>query len=166
MSQIRIGVATAKIQQGLGVDHRTRRRAQPPLQNFLGIRPGYRVHRIKTHAKTIMEALAQLVKIKQAFHQLGIIIDRIDDFHGHRAQLLCAVVIEINSGCCECVIALNLLAALINGVGNLFRRRSAITDVVFDTEVFIRPARIMTGREDKSAERTVFANHTRRCRRG
>ncbi len=55
-------------------------------------------------------------------------------------------------------VAVDHLGARIDRVGDLFRCRAAIADIVLDAEVFGRAAGIVAGREHDAAEGLVFAD--------
>ena len=79
----------------------------------------------------------------------------------HAADILAADAIEIDVGNIGDLVAVDDLGALVDGVGDLFRRRAAIADIVLDAEVFGRAAGIVAGRQHDAAEGLVFADDVR-----
>ncbi len=117
------------------------------------------MHGIEFETETALDHGADCVEIEQAFHQLGIIGDRIedDDFgiaDPARADLVDAAIYDIGN-----FVLVDHLGAGEDRLGDLFRCRSAVADIVFDAEIFIRAARIVACRKYHAAESLVFADH-------
>ena len=87
VDQIGVGVMTAKIFQRHTVAHGAGGKAQTPFEDLGGIRAGHGVHRVKGHGVAGRDRRADRVEIKQAFHQRGIIGDRVDHLDRQIADL-------------------------------------------------------------------------------
>ncbi len=163
MHKIGIGVMPAKIFERHAAAHRAGGKAQPPLQNLGGIRPGDSVHRIKGHGEAAGHCGPNARKIEQAFHQISIIGNRINHFDGHVRHHHRADHVQIDIGRCDCQPAVNRLGAGIDGIGDGFGCGAAVGDVVLDAEILVRPAGIVAGRQDQPAAGAIFADDVAGC---
>ena len=164
VDKVGIGVMAAKILQRRAIAHSTLCKAQPALENLGRIRPGHRTHRVKSHGEAGRDLAADRGEIEQAFHQRGIIGDRIDDLHCHATNVTGADAIQIDiTGHGQP--AVNRLRAGKDGFGHRFRRRATVGDVVLDAEILIWPGRIVAGRQDQPAAGAIFADHVAGRRR-
>ena len=165
VDKVGIGVMAAKILQRRAIAHSTLCKAQPALENLGRIRPGHRTHRVKSHGEAGRDLAADRGEIEQAFHQRGIIGDRVDHLHHHAANLTGADAVQSDiAGHGQP--AINRLCAGKDGFGHRFRRRATVGDVVLDAEILIWPGGIVAGRKDQAAAGAIFADDMAggRCR--
>ena len=80
----------AKIRQRIAVDNTAFFCPQYLFKNFDGIGPGHGIESIKFHGETVAEQFLQGFKIKDIFHHLNIIFDRIYDLNLHIAEFALA----------------------------------------------------------------------------
>ena len=158
VDQVRVGVVAAEIRQRHEVARRALRRAEPVFQDLLGIGAGHGVHGVERHAEAALEHRADRVEIEQRLHQFGIVGDRIDHLDRHAARLDGADRVEVDRADVGDLVARDRLGAGEDRVGDLFRRRAAIADIVLDAEILVRAAGIVAGRQDDAAEGLVFAD--------
>ncbi len=123
------------------------------------------MHRVELHAEPALDHGADGVEVEQALHQFGIIGNGIEDDDLGVADPCGADRVDIDIGHIGDPVLVDHLGAGEDRLGDLFRRRSAIADIVFDAEIFIRPAGIVAGRKHHAAESLVFADHVGGCRR-
>ncbi|MCY1231711.1 hypothetical protein D9M72_441710 [compost metagenome] len=156
--QVRVRVVAAEVRQRNEVHHRALGCARAFLDDLLGVRPGDGAHGVEDDAEAARDQLADGCEVEQAFHQLGVVGHRIDDGHRHAVDLLRTFGIEVDVGDVRRLVAVDHLAAGIDRVGDLFRCRAAIADIVFDAEIFRWAAGIVAGREHNTAKGLVFAD--------
>ena len=161
-----VGMMPAKILQRGAILHRARRKAEALFQNLMCVRPGDGVHGVKAHGQAARHRRADGVEIEQAFHQRGIIGHRIDHLHAQPADLRGADRVEINVRRLHRAPLRDGGGALIDRLGHALGRGAAIGDVIFDAEIFLRPAGIVAGRQHEAAAGLVLPNHIRRGGRG
>ena len=123
------------------------------------------MHGVEAHAEAALEHRADRVEVEQALHQLGIVRDRVDHLDRHAAGLHRADLVDVDRVDVGDLVLADLLRALEDRVGHLFRRRAAILGIVLDAEILVRAARIVARRQDDAAEGLVFADDVRRRRR-
>ncbi len=104
---------------------------QAAFPEFPPHRGGDRTHRIDDHAEAGADQAADRAEIEQAFHQVGIVLHGIDDFHNQIAQRVKAKSIEVDISFVEDLVGIDDLGAGIDRIRDLFRCRSAIADIVF-----------------------------------
>ena len=127
----------------------------------MGVGAGNRMHGIEAHGEQAgVEQCVDLIEIEQIFHEVRVVRYGIDDFHLHvfnpeRSEGLQRKIARLGD-----MIRMNLTAALIDGLGDLFRRRPAVAGVVFDSEVALRAAGIVAGGQDDAAEGPGPADNT------
>jgi hypothetical protein len=90
---------------------------------------------------------------------LGIVGYGIDDFHVQVFDALVAGRVDREVGRVADAVAGNHRAAFVDGFRQLLRCGAAVAGVVFDAEVAVRAAGVMTGRENDAAEGAVLADH-------
>ena len=135
VDQVGIGMMPAEIGLRLAMDHRSGRRAEPVLEDRLGIRPGHRMHGIETHAEAAREQRADRIEIEQPLHQLGIVGNRVDHLDGHRPEVVGADRGEVDIGRIQCLEPADRARVGVDRLGHLLRRRPAIADIVLDAEI-------------------------------
>ena len=166
IDRIRIGVPATEIGQRNPVDHRPGRSAKTIFENRACIRPGHGMHGIETHAELrAHQQVGDFLEIEKRFEQFCVIRDGIDDLNDQIADLRFSERTQIDIRRLDVTIEVDILATQIDGVGKGFVGRSAIRHVVLDTEIALRTARIVAGRENDAAKRTMLANDRARCRR-
>ena len=99
-------------------------------------------------------------------HQLNVVGHGIDDLDANIADHRRAELAQIDIGAIGRRIAADGLRIGVNRVGDFFRRRAAVVHIEFNAEVAVRPARVVTGRENHAAKCAVFANDMRYGGRG
>ena len=162
MDEIGIGVVTAEILQRSAVAHRSFRETEAVFENFGGVGPGHRVHRVERHRQPVRDRLANGGEVEQAFHQACIIGDRIDDLDGHVPDRGRADRVEIDVVGINCHPAIDRLRAGVNRVGHSFGGRAAIGDIVLDPEIAVGTAGIVARGQDQAAARAIFADDVAR----
>jgi hypothetical protein len=155
----------AEILKRGGVEHHRRICTQAPDQNLFCIGTGHGMHGIERHLEAACDQCADRVEIEQGFHQFGIVGYGIDHFNDHAVHFEGSDLIKIGVVEIRDQIAVDHLAAGINCVGDLLGRRPAIGHIVLDAEILCRAARIVARRQDQAAERSIFADQMRGCRR-
>ena len=158
MDQIGIGMAAAEILQRDAVHHRALGGAQAMLQDLHRIGAGDRVHGVEFHAEPRLEGGPDGLEVEQAFHQLGIVGDRVEDLHHHLAQLGLADLVQIQIGGLQDAVLVDHLGPGIDGLGDGLRRGAARRNIVLDAEILGGAAGIVAGRQDDAAEGLVFAD--------
>jgi hypothetical protein len=152
-------MAAAEVRQRIAVHDRPGRGAEAALQDVAGIGARDGVHRIEAHAEAARpQQVADAVEVEQLFHQRGIVGDRVDDLDRHVAHLRGALAGEVDWPLAEDAEAIDLAGPGVDRVGQRFRRRAAVGDVVLDAEIALRPARIVAGRQDDAAQRPPGAD--------
>ncbi len=106
------------------------------------------------------------LEIEQALHQLGVVLHRVDHLDRHAAGLDRANAREVDVADIGDLVFADLLGVGEDGVGDLFRRRAAIADIVFYAEILVRTAGIVAGRQHQAAKGLVFADDVGGRRRG
>ena len=159
MDQIGVGMMAAEIGQRRAVLHGAGREAEALFQDFGGIRAGDGAHRVERHGEAALDRALDRGEVEQALHQRGIVGDRIDDLDRHAAHRHLAQRIEVDVIGLDGQPAADRLGVGVNRIGHLFRRGAAVRDVVLDAEVFVRAARVVTGRQDQAAQRLALADH-------
>ena len=154
-----VGVAATKIDQRLRVDDGAFGRPQLTLKNRLGIGAAHRRHGVKAQAKTTLKQTADGTEIKAATQHLCVIMDRVNDFDHRTQHAVLAQVREGNRVADRLAISMHQLAALKHRLGQVFRRRAAIGDVVFDAKVSVWPPGVVAGRQHQAAAGAALPNH-------
>ena len=155
VDEVGVGVVAAEIGQRRAVAHGTTRESQAIFEDFGGIGAGDRAHRVECHGEA---RTPDRVEIEQRFHQGGVIGDGIDHLDGQVADLHLAERIEVDIVALHDQIAVDRLRAGVDRLRHLFGRRAAIADIVLDAEILVRPAGIVAGGEDETAERLALAD--------
>ena len=152
---------TGEILPGYAMQHGSRRCAQAVFEYLFGIRTGDGMQCIETHAEfPICNKCPNAFEIEQPFQCVRVMGDRIDDINGHSGQGLPAGRIDVDAGCCiQYQIAVDVEAALINGVGQRFRRLAAVGDVELDAEITFRAAGVVAGSKDEAASGSHMGDH-------
>ncbi len=167
MDQVGIGMAAAEILPRLAVHHRAGRCAEALLQDLPRVGPGHRVHGVEAH---LQRARCQLVadqrEVEQAFHERGVVRDRVDHLDVHAAEPSGTDQVQVDGDGVQHVAAVDLLCAGIDRLGHLLRGRATVRNVVLDAEVLVRPAGVVAGRQDQAAECLVATDDAGggRCR--
>ncbi len=99
IDEVWIRVMATEIRQGHEIDDAAFGRTEAALEDFLGIRPGHRMHGVELHLEAAFYHGADGGEIEQAFHQFSIIGHRIEDDHLGIADLACADLVDIDIGC-------------------------------------------------------------------
>ncbi len=176
VDRVGVRVMAAEVGQGCPVQHGPRRSAQALFQDLRRIGAGDGAERVEHHAElsalvAAAEQRADLVEVEQAFHQLGIVGDRIDDLDRHAFQLGRAQPVEVDIRRFHRAVFGDLAGPLEYRVGDPLRRRAAVAGIVLDAEIAVGAALVVAGRQDDAAERLVLADDvgggraSRECRR-
>jgi hypothetical protein len=83
---------------------------------------------------------------------------RIDDLDRQLADLALPDRVEIDRCRVDDAILVDRRGPGIDRLGHLLRRRPAVGDIVFDAEIFVRPAGIVAGGQDEAADRAALAD--------
>ena len=159
--KIGVGVMAAEVRQRRPIQNQVRRRAKHINEDLRGIRSRHRRHRIETKPKTGFEQAPDAVEIEQLLHQFRVIVNRIDHFDLAWPEANAAQHIEIDIRRRDDFILGDPFRAGKHGLGQFFRRRPAISHIVFDPEVAVRPTWIVARAEDHAAEGAVAADQIR-----
>ena len=151
----------AEIGQRSAIHHRASRGAEATLENLHRIGAGDRAHAVEGKGEAAGDLRADGGEIEQAFHQFGIGGDGIDHFDGHVAQLAGADRVDIDIGGFQDFVAVDHQRSRGDGIGHLFRCRTAIADIIFDAEILVRAAGIVAGRQDEAAKGAGRADQVR-----
>ena len=151
-------MAAAEVFQRHAIDDAALRRAQHAFQDGRRIRAGNGVHAVKADAQAAREQGADGVEVEQLLHQFRVVENRIDHFDRHLLDARQSRRIEVDVGRIADAVLGDGLRARKHGLGDLFRCRAAIGDVVLDAEIAIGAARIMAGRQDEAAAGAMLAD--------
>jgi hypothetical protein len=138
-------VAATEIGRRHGVDDAARRRAELAFEDRFRIGTGDGVHGVEPNPETRGKQTANGAEVEQAFHQRGVVGDRID------AKRCGAGRRKVDILRLHDVVGGDRLGRLENAVGHLFGRGTAIRRVELDAEVLVRTAGIVAGRHDDAA---------------
>ena len=92
-----------------------------------------------------MKQAADRIEIEKQLHQLGVVIDGIDDHDFHIADGGRAEGIEIDIRTVQNTVGADRLAACEDSFGDAFRRGTTVVRIELDTEITLRTTGIMTG---------------------
>src|ERR671932_2500713 len=122
----------------------------------MGVGASHGVQGVHAHPKlTRGEKLMDAIEIKQRFHQFGIVCHRVNDLNGECTELKRTQFVQIDIGSIQNFVLVNHLASSKDCLSHLLRGGTSITNVVFNTKVFVRPSGVMAGRKDNAAKSLV-----------
>ena len=87
MHQVGIGMVMTKVGQRGAVHHGAGRRTEATLENLGRIGSGHRAHGVERHGEASGDQRLDSPEVEQAFHEVGIGGDGIDDLNHHFAEL-------------------------------------------------------------------------------
>ena len=158
IGEVGVGMAAAEILQGDAVAHAASRRPEQPLQQSLGVGAGDGMHRIKGDRVVAPQQIADLIEVEQLLHQGDVVVDPIDHLHLQRADGLLAGLVEGEAHIPPDAVAIELLAAGVDRVGERFRGRAAIGSVHLHAEIAVGPAGVVAGGQDDAGGGLVLAD--------
>ncbi len=159
-------MAATEILQRFSIAHASRRCSQQAFQQPLGVGAGHGVHRVKGDWEVVGQQVADLIKVEQLLHQSDVIVDPIDHLNLQAADALLPGCVQVQGDVVVDPVAIQCLAAGIDGVGERLRCWSAVSAVHLHAEVAFRSAGVMAGREDDPGCGLALADQVRgrRCR--
>ncbi len=163
--EVRVGVMSAEIGQGIAIDDASLRRAQRLFQDRARIRAGDRRHGVEFDRQAGAESLADAVEVEQRLHQRAIICDAVDDLDAQGADLRFTEPVDIDVFRLDDLEGCDLARAGVDRLGDLLGRRAAVGDIIFDAKVAVRAAWVVTRREHDPAEGFERADKRRDGRR-
>ena len=158
MHEIGIGMVAAEILERNAVNDCAFRRSQTPFQDVSSVGPGYAMHCVEHDPETVPKQLLQGLEIKQFFHHRSIVGKRVDDGDLRVANGARTLAVEIDFGMLCIEIMRYRQGVAIDAFCKSFGRGASVVNVVFDSEVLIRAARIVTGGKKKSSQRSALSD--------
>jgi len=135
IDQIGVRMMPAEVRQRRAIENRIRRRTKSIDEDSRGIRPGDRGHRIETKTEAGSKQAPDLVEIEQLLHEHRVVMNRINDLDFTLREANSAKRVEIDIRRRHDLISGDGFRTGKHGLGQFFRRRTAISYIVFDTEV-------------------------------
>ena len=132
VNEVRIRMMAAEILQRGVVEHELRIRSKAVDENFARIGTGHGMHGVEGDIEAILDQCADSVEIEECFHQFGIVGDGIDDLDCHAAGFALAEFLKIHVVEIGYQVAVDFLGAREDRLGDLFRRRTSVRDIVLD----------------------------------
>ena len=162
IGEVGVGVAAAKILQWDAIANGAGRRPQQPFQQAAGIGASDGVHRVKGDREIAAQQGSDLIEIEQALHQCHVVLHPVDHLHHQFPQLLLAADAEVGRRRIRLdAISIQAGGFGIDGVGDRFRRRTAVGAVHLDAEVAVWTTRIVASRENDAGDGAVAADQVR-----
>ena len=122
------------------------------LDNLHGIGASDGAHGVELHAEPAPgEEAADGLEIEETGHEVGIIRHRVDDLHRHLAQLAGTQVVQVQIVGLKGAVTVDLLGALVDGLGHGLRGWATVSSIEFYTEILIRTAGVVASGEDDAA---------------
>ena len=127
-------------------------------EDLPGIGTGDSMHGVEAHGEDPGgKERFYFSEIKQLFHQIGVIADRINHINLHCSQMAGVVPVKVNIPGLGNSVPFKFLARFIHCIGKRGRSRAAIGNIELDAEISIRSARVVAGRQHYAASGLIFS---------
>lgn len=159
--QVGIGVASAEVGERNRVLYGGFRETEGVDEDSAPVRTGDTVHTVEENFERVRMRLEEVLdegEVEDGFKELDVVRNGVDDLDVRGTIGEEALLGEVNRGKLNDLVAGDRLRLLKDLVGDILRSRTAVRDVVLDTEIRVRASGVVAGGEKNTAVRLVLAD--------